>query len=421
MIYDKFNFDENIERKADISLKICKDQFDYIDEIVEYNSGKVLKAFIDNKISESHFNPTTGYGYDDKGRDTLDKVFAQIMGAEDALVRQDFASGTHAITVALFGILRPGDTVLSISGAPYDTLQGAIGISNNHSSGTLKDFKINYDQVDLNKYSCFDLDAIKLKLTNKQIKMVMIQRSCGYSQRDSINLEEIKKVCKFIKKISPSTVIFVDNCYGEFVEKLEPCEVGADLIAGSLIKNPGGAIAPTGGYIAGKKALVEMCANRLTTPATGREIGSNPSGHRQLYMGLYFAPLVVGQALKTAVFASAFFETLGFKTSPHFSKKRTDIIQKIAMNSKEQLIGFCKGIQNASAVDSFLTPEPWDMPGYDNKIIMAAGAFTLGSSIELSADAPIREPYTVFMQGGTNFYNSKVSLIKAAQLTIKQK
>ncbi len=410
-----FDFDENILKKADIALKLCKKQFEDIEKIKDYNTQKMLEAFINNHISESHFNQSTGYGYDDKGRDTLDKVFAEVMGSEDALVRQDFASGTHAITVALFGVLRPGDTVLSASGVPYDTLQASIGIAKNHGSGTLTDFGIKYEQIELTKESKVDLDKLGKALRAKKIKLVMLQRSCGYSERNSLSIEEIATVATKIKEVSPGTLLFVDNCYGEFVQTKEPCDYGVDLIAGSLIKNPGGGIAATGGYIAGKRELVEMCACRLTTPSTGREIGCNPSGYRELYMGIYMAPMIVAEALKTAVFAAAFYETLGFEVMPRFYDSRFDIIQKIKMQTPEQLIAFCQGIQSASPIDSFVLPEPWDMPGYDNKIIMAAGAFTLGSSIELSADAPIRKPYLAFMQGGTNFSAAKLAVLKAAK------
>ncbi len=409
-----FEFDKNIKKVADEACFECKKIFNKIEEVKEYNSQKVLKAFINNRVSESHFNQSTGYGYGDRGRDALDKIFAEIMNSEDALVRQDFASGTHAITVALFALLRPGDTVISASGIPYDTLQGAIGISKNHGSGTLIDFGIKYDQIELTEESKIDLQALKYKLKNNSIKLVILQRSCGYSERESLSINEIEKACKTVKEVSPNTLVFVDNCYGEFVEKLEPCAVGTDLIAGSLIKNPGGAIAPTGGYIAGKSELIEMCACRLTTAATGREIGCNPYGQRELYMGIYMAPMIVAEALKTAVFTALLFEKLGYETSPSFSSERHDIIQKIKMKNEQELIKFCQGIQCASPVDSFLTPEPWDMPGYDNKVIMAAGAFTLGSSIELSADAPLREPYTVFVQGGINFESAKIGILTAA-------
>lgn len=408
-----FNIDEKILSLAKRAISISKCQFENIDRITQYNQQKVLKAFIDNNVSESHFIQSTGYGYSDRGRETLDSVFASIFEAEDALVRHNFVSGTHALTVALFGVLRPGDTMLCVTGAPYDTLHGVIGMDE-CTSGSLREFKINYKQVDLKEDGTLDFDKIK-KEVYKGLKMVYIQRSRGYTLRPSLFVDDIKKVSKIVKEIDPNCIVMLDNCYGEFVEIDEPLSNGVDLMAGSLIKNPGGGIAPTGGYIAGKKDLVEKCSYRLTTPGTGKEIGATLNQNRELYMGIFNAPHVTGEALKTAVFASALFELLGYEVYPKYTDRRADIIQSIKLGNAERLISFCQGIQKGSPIDAFVKPEPWDMPGYDSKVIMAAGAFTLGASIELSADAPLREPYAVFMQGGINFHSAKIGVMLAAQ------
>ena len=408
-----FNIDEKILSLAKRAISISKCQFENIDRITQYNQQKVLKAFIDNNVSESHFIQSTGYGYSDRGRETLDSVFASIFEAEDALVRHNFVSGTHALTVALFGVLRPGDTMLCVTGAPYDTLHGVIGMDE-CTSGSLREFKINYKQIDLKEDGTLDFDKIK-KEVYKGLKMVYIQRSRGYTLRPSLFVEDIKKVSKIVKEIDPNCIVMLDNCYGEFVEIDEPLSNGVDLMAGSLIKNPGGGIAPTGGYIAGKKDLIEKCSYRLTTPGTGKEIGATLNQNRELYMGIFNAPHVTGEALKTAVFASALFELLGYEVYPKYTDRRADIIQSIKLGNAERLISFCQGIQKGSPVDAFVKPEPWDMPGYDSKVIMAAGAFTLGASIELSADAPLREPYAVFMQGGINFHSAKIGVMLAAQ------
>lgn len=408
-----FNIDEKILSLAKRAISISKCQFENIDRITQYNQQKVLKAFIDNNVSESHFIQSTGYGYSDRGRETLDSVFASIFEAEDALVRHNFVSGTHALTVALFGVLRPGDTMLCVTGAPYDTLHGVIGMDE-CTSGSLREFKINYKQIDLKEDGTLDFDKIK-KEVYKGLKMVYIQRSRGYTLRPSLFVDDIKKVSKIVKEIDPNCIVMLDNCYGEFVEIDEPLSNGVDLMAGSLIKNPGGGIAPTGGYIAGKKDLVEKCSYRLTTPGTGKEIGATLNQNRELYMGIFNAPHVTGEALKTAVFASALFELLGYEVYPKYTDRRADIIQSIKLGNAERLISFCQGIQKGSPIDAFVKPEPWDMPGYDSKVIMAAGAFTLGASIELSADAPLREPYAVFMQGGINFHSAKIGVMLAAQ------
>ena len=413
-----FDIDNRIIEASEKAMELCKDKLAEIDSIQEYNQQKMIKAFQNAGVRESYFCGSTGYGYDDFGRDALDRVYAFAFDAEDALVRHNFASGTHTLTVALFGILRPGDTMLSVCGMPYDTIRSAIGIEGNYS-GSLKDFNINFDMVDLKPDGTLDYDAIRDRIAETKPKMVYIQRSRGYSLRATLTWKEIKRICDISKEVSPESVIMLDNCYGEFVEKVEPLSIGVDIMAGSLIKNPGGGIAPTGGYIAGKSELVEMCSYRLTTPGTGKEIGATLNTSREMFMGAYHAPHVTGEALKTAVFASALFEILGYKTAPKFNEDRGDIIQLIELGDEEKLISFCGGIQSGSAVDSFVQPMPSDMPGYENQVIMAAGAFTLGSSIELSADAPLREPYAVWMQGGLNFHGGKLGVMLAADRILK--
>lgn len=407
-----FNISPEIIESSNKALSLCADKLKEIDEIQEYNQQKMIMAFQKAGVSESHFAGTTGYGYGDRGRDVLDKVFAYVFDAEDALVRHNFVSGTHALTVALFGVLRPGDKMLSVTGTPYDTLRSAIGIEGSYP-GSLIDFGIKYDEIALKQDGTVDYNAIKNKLDNSY-RMVYIQRSRGYSTRPTLTCDDIEKIVKTVRSINEEVIIMLDNCYGEFVEKKQPLSCGVDLMAGSLIKNPGGGIAPTGGYIAGKTDLVEMCAYRLTTPGTGKEIGATLNVTRELYLGAYHAPHATGEALKTAVFASALFEILGYKTSPKYNESRGDIIQLIMLGTPEKLEQFCVGIQHASAVDSFVTPYPDDMPGYEDKVIMAAGAFTMGSSIELSADAPLREPYAVWMQGSLNFHAGKLGVMLAA-------
>ena len=409
-----FKIDERLKIAADNALLMCENQFKNIDSVAEYNQQKVLSAFINNSISESHFAASTGYGYNDRGRDTLEQVFAECVGAESALIRHNFVSGTHTLTVALFGLLRPGDTMLCLTGRPYDTLIGVLGIDG-ESDGSLKDYNINYEQVDLKADGTPDMEAIEQALKSKKYKMAYIQRSRGYTLRPSLSVSKIKEMAALVKKISPDTIVMVDNCYGEFVEKMEPTEVGCDIMAGSLIKNPGGGIASTGGYIAGKKELVEKCSFRLTAPGVGAEVGASLGHTRELYMGLFAAPRVVGEALKTAVFAAALFKGFGYNVSPEVNDTRADIIQSIELKNPESLIDFCRGIQSGSPIDSFAAPEPSEMPGYDCDIIMAAGAFTLGSSIELSADAPLREPFAVWLQGGLNFHSAKVGVMLAAE------
>lgn len=415
---DFFDIDQKIIEAAEKAMKLCSAELKKIDEIQEYNQRKMIKAFQLAGVRESHLKGSTGYGYDDAGRDALDSVYAYCFDAEDALVRHNFVSGTHALTVALFGILRPNDTMLSVTGMPYDTIRSAIGIEGDYP-GTLKDFGIKFEMTELKDDGTVDFEEVERQIADKQPKMVYIQRSRGYSLRNSLTYKEIKKICDISKRVSPKSIVMLDNCYGEFVEKVEPLSVGVDIMAGSLIKNPGGGIAPTGGYIAGKKELVEMCAYRLTTPGTGKEIGATLDVSREMFMGAYHAPHVTGEALKTAVFAAALFEILGYETTPKYNDERGDIIQLIMLGDEQKLESFCGGIQSGSAVDSFVVPVASDMPGYENKVIMAAGAFTLGSSIELSADAPIRPPYAVWMQGGLNFHGGKLGIMLAADKILK--
>ncbi len=408
-----FQFDDKIQQAADQALALCADHFAEIERIKEYNQQKMLKAFQQYHVSESMFCGSTGYGYDDRGRDTLDKIYAYVFDAEDALARHNFMSGTHTLTVALFGMLRPGDEMLSVTGTPYDTLQPVIGIT--ECCGSLKDFGVKYSEVALKADGTVDLESIKKAVIEKQPKMVYIQRSKGYATRPSLRNKEIKEICDVVKPVSPDTIIMLDNCYGEFTEYESPLTLGVDIMAGSMIKNAGGGIAPTGGYIAGRADLVELCAYRLSSPGTGREIGCTLSVLREMYMGAFHAPSVTAEAIKTAVFASALFEVLGYDVEPSYQAKRGDIIDVIVLGSPEKMCAFCRGIQAGSPIDSFVTPNPAPMPGYDSDVIMAAGAFTLGSSIEMSADGPIREPYAVYLQGGLSFATAKVSVMLAAQ------
>lgn len=415
-----FSVDKRLAEISDKAEKQAREAFDRIDAIAEYNQQKVLASFIRHNVSESHFVPTTGYGYGDRGRDALDEILADIMGAEDALIRHSIVSGTHAITIALFAMLRPGDTLLAATGAPYDTLEQVIG-HKSPSAGSLAEYGVGYQQVELDENECPDLPSIQQALRNNDaIRVVHIQRSRGYCTRPSLTIEWIKKIVDAVREIRKDVTIFVDNCYGEFVERLEPCQVGADLIAGSLIKNPGGGIAENGGYLCGTKACIEQCAYRMTTPGLGREVGASLGHNRSLYMGLFQAPHVVGEALKTAVYAASLFELLGFRVSPTADEIRGDIIQTVFLNNSENLIAFCQGMQKGAPVDSFVVPEPWDMPGYTSQVIMAAGAFTMGASIELSADAPLREPYAAYMQGGLNYASGKIGVLLAAQSMLER-
>ena len=411
---DFFKIDERLQKLDAAVLQQCSKPFAEIEKTTEYCQLKVLNAFIENGVSESHFAATTGYGYDDRGRDTLDRVVAQSLGAEDALLRYSFASGTHTIAVALFGVLRPGDRLLCVTGRPYDTLIGVLGCDEK-TSGSLADFNIEYNEVALKPDGTPNHAAITEELKSGAYKVAYIQRSRGYSLRPSLQIAEIERLCQTIRAAAPGVIIMVDNCYGEFTHRQEPCCVGADLIMGSLIKNPGGGIAPSGGYIAGRKELIEQCAYRMTAPGVGREIGATLGHNRDLFMGWFNAPHVTGEALKTAVFAAAFFESCGYTVTPTAAEPRADIIQSIVLENPKALIAFCQGMQRGAPVDSFVTPEPWDMPGYNDQVIMAAGAFTLGSSIDLSADAPLREPYAAWMQGGLNFHSAHAGVLLAAQ------
>ncbi len=405
-----FDFSDKIKKAADKAMELVKPRFAELDRLCEYNGQRVLKAFIDNRVSEMHLKGTTGYGYNDDGRDKLDAVFAQVLGAEDALVRHNFVNGTHALTTALFGVLRPRDTLLSVTGMPYDTLQEVILGEN---CGSLRDFGVNFAMIPL--LADGTPDYTKIAEHASEASAAYIQRSRGYSLRPSFDIAEISKIIQTIRGKNSDCIIMVDNCYGELVEDREPTAVGADLIVGSLIKNLGGGIAETGGYIAGKRELVEQCAYRLTCPGAGKEVGCTLGQNRGMFMGLFRAPETVCAALKTSVFAAAFFEELGFETFPKYGEKRTDIIAALKLGSPEKLVAFCEGIQSGSPVDSAAAPEPWDMPGYDSKVIMAAGAFTMGSSIELSADAPLREPYAVWLQGGLTFAAGKAGVMLAAE------
>ncbi len=415
-----FDFDKRIIELSEKASEKAKAQFEKIDEITEYNQQKMLKAFINGGVSESCFTESTGYGYGDRGREIIDRVFAEAVGAEDSIVRHNFTCGTHTLAVALFGVLRPGDIMLSVTGRPYDTIHPVIGISeSNENMGSLKDFGVKYEEIDLNDEGRMDFDAIEKRLSSGDVRMVYIQRSRGYSLRPTLSVGEIKKVVDIAKKYE-NTMVMVDNCYGEWTEKIEPTDVGADLMAGSLIKNPGGGIAKTGGYIAGRHEFVEQCAYRMTTPGLGREVGATLGHSRELFMGIFNGPHVVGEALKTAVFTASLFELMGYGVTPAVEETRHDIIQAVKLQDENKLIAFCQGLQKGAPVDSFVTPEPWDMPGYDSKVIMAAGAFTLGSSIELSADAPLREPFAVWLQGGLNFHSGKVAVMFAANEVLKR-
>lgn len=408
-----FDFSPALLEAAEKAMDMCRQPFAELDRLCEYNGQRVLKAFIDNRVSDIHMKGTNGYGYGDDGRDKLDAVFAQILGAEDALVRHNFVNGTHAITTALFGILRTGDALLSLTGEPYDTIQGVI---HGEGTGSLKDFGVKYAQVDLLADGTPDYEGISAAAAD--CKVAYIQRSRGYSLRPSFSIDVIGEMVKAVRRVNSKCIIMVDNCYGELVEEREPLAVGADLIIGSLIKNLGGGIAETGGYIAGNAKAVELCAYRLTTPGTGKEVGASLNQLRGMYLGIFHAPEAVCAALKTSVFATALFELLGYECFPRYNEKRTDIIAALKLGGEKQLIAFCEGIQSGSPVDSFASPEPWDMPGYDSKVIMAAGAFTMGASVELSADAPLREPYAVWLQGGLTFPTGKAGVMLAAQKMI---
>ena len=419
-IKDNFGISDKTLKLVSEAEESIKEQFKHIENICEINQLRVMKAFADNRVSDSHFVATTGYGYDDLGRDTLDRVYADIMGAEDALVRHNFISGTHTISTALFAVLRPNDILVSITGKPYDTLEEVIGIQGEAGNGSLKDFGVKYVQIDLKHDGTPDLEQIKFTLTHMNVKAVTIQRSKGYGWRPTYSAKDIGALIEFVKEISPETICIVDNCYGEFVETEEPTAYGADLIAGSLIKNPGGGLAPTGGYIAGKQKYVELCAYRLTSVGIGKEAGASLGFNRQMYQGLFMAPHVVSQALKAAVLCSAVFEKLGFEVDPKPNEIGHDIIQSIKFGDPDKVTAFCQGIQKGAPVDSFVTPEPWDMPGYSSQVIMAAGAFVQGASIELSADAPIKPPYIAYMQGGLTYESAKLGIMVAADKMLRK-
>lgn len=411
-MYKNMGICDEVYDYCDNIIKSLHDRFEEIDKNAEYNQMKVIKAMQDNKVAEMHLSGTTGYGYNDDGRDTLEKVYSEIFKTEDALVRPQIICGTHALNVALSSNLRPGDELLSPVGKPYDTMDEIIGIR--PSKGSLAEYGITYAQVDLLPDGGFDYEGIKNAI-NERTKLVTIQRSKGYASRPTLSVERIGELISFIKGIKPDVICMVDNCYGEFVERIEPSEVGADMIVGSLIKNPGGGLAPCGGYIAGKKECVEQAAYRLSSPGLGKEVGATLGVNQSFYQGLFLSPVVVAGALKGAIFAANVYEKAGFVVRPDGSEPRYDIIQAVELGSADGLLAFCKGIQAAAPVDSFVTPEPWPMPGYDSDVIMAAGAFVQGSSIELSADGPLKEPYSVFFQGGLTWYHAKLGIMMSVQ------
>lgn len=417
-----FEFTETTRAASELALRDAETVFGRIDALAEHNQRKVLAAFVRNRVDETDFAPTTGYGYNDKGREKLDRLLADIFGCEDALIRAaTLTCGTHALAVALWGVLRPGDVLLCVTGTPYDTLHSVVGIGGRGAGqGTLADFGVRYAQVDLTEKDELDYAAIEREAAGPGVRMVYIQRSRGYSLRHSISTAEIERVCAIVRRVNGQAVVMVDNCYGEFTERREPAEAGADLFAGSLIKNPGGGAAPCGGYIAGRRELVELCSYRLTSPGLGRGVGPSLGCIKDLYLGLFHAPHVTGEALKTAVFAAALFSRLGFRVTPAFGEERHDIVEAVCLENADRLIAFCQGMQKGAPVDSFVTPIPWPMPGYGCPVIMSAGAFISGSSIELSADAPLREPYAVWMQGGLNFHSGKVGVMLAADEIVRR-
>lgn len=413
-IYEELGISKEVFEFGQNILDGLKDRFEKIDETAEFNQLKVLKAMQDNKVSEACLLGTTGYGYNDLGRETLERVYASVFHTEDALVRPQITCGTHALALALMSNLRPGDILFSPAGKPYDTLEEVIGIRD--SKGSLKEYGIDYIQTDLLADGSFDYDGIReVLLSNDKIKLATIQRSKGYQTRPTFSVERIGELIKFIKDLRPDVLCMVDNCYGEFVQRVEPTDVGADMVVGSLIKNPGGGLAPIGGYIAGKKECVENAAYRLTSPGLGKEVGASLGILPAFYQGFFLAPTVTASALKGAIFAANIYEKLGFFVIPNGSEERFDIIQAVTFGKPEGVIAFCEGVQAAAPVDSFVTPEPWDMPGYDAQVIMAAGAFVSGSSIELSADGPIKEPYSVFFQGGLTWPHAKLGILKTLQ------
>jgi len=411
-IINNFNITADVYDFGQSVIQSVKDKFEAIDETAKYNQIKVLKAFQDNRVSDVHFNATTGYGYDDAGREAIDSIYAQVFGAEDAMVRHNIVNGTHAISLCLFAVLRPGDTLVAVTGKPYDTLEEVIGICGD-GNGSLKEFGVNYKQVDLLDGKV-DYDGV-LSTVDKNTKAVIIQKSKGYSFRRSLTCDDIKKIVETVKGISKDIICIVDNCYGEFAERIEPTTVGADLIAGSLIKNPGGGLAETGGYIAGKAKYVELASYKLNSVGLGKHVGATLGMNKQFLQGFFMAPRTVAESIKTALFCGCAFEKLGFEVSPATNEYRSDIIQAIKFGTEDGIIKFCQGIQQGAPVDSFVTPYPWDMPGYSHQVIMAAGAFTQGASIELSADGPITPPYIAYMQGGLTFDSGYIGVLKAIQ------
>ena len=409
-------FSQELLTLAAEAEKALADRFAEIDRVAFLGTEKVMDAFREHRVSETMFNPTSGYGYDDHGRDVLDEIWAEVMGAEAAFVRHNIVNGTQALAIGLFGLLRPGDIMFSIAGKPYDTLEEVIGISGTAGNGSLADFGVEYKQADLLPDGAFDFDAIEktLRAEGNRVKVVFIQRSKGYLNRKTLSVAEIGEAVRFVKGISPESYVVVDNCYGEFTETIEPTAVGADMIIGSLIKNPGGGMAETGGYIAGTHRAVELASYRLTSVGVGCEVGATLGLNKSMYKGLFYAPHTTAQALKTAHLAAYIFEKLGFAVEPRWDEPRHDIIQTVITGSADKLCAFCRGIQKGSPVDAFVTPEPWEMPGYGDKVIMAAGAFTQGASIELSADGPLREPYTAFFQGGLTYESGKIGILAAA-------
>ena len=409
-----FDFSEELQELAERAMCDIALRFSEIEAVAEANTRRILNAFRTARVSDAHFAGSTGYGYDDRGRETLDAIFAEVFGAEAALVRTSFANGTHAISAALFGALKAGDTLLSVTGAPYDTIQTAIGV-NGATRGSLREWGVAYRQIEIDERRERWLASVREAAADENVAAVLIQRSRGYSERDALSISDIAHLADAVHGANPRAAVIVDNCYGEFVEALEPCAVGADLIAGSLIKNPGGGLAPCGGYVAGRADLVEGAAFRLTSPGIGAEVGATLDVNRSLFQGFFMAPHTVAQALKTAVFCARLLELSGFDVSPTWDEPRSDIIQSVRLGDGELVKRFCAGIQAASPVDSHVTPEPWAMPGYDCDVIMAAGAFISGASIELSADAPMREPYTVYLQGGLTFEAGKLGIMSAAE------
>ena len=415
-MYGNFNVSKKLSELSNVCECELREIYNAVDDVCMYNSAKVLNAFTNNNISETHFGTTTGYGYNDIGREVIEKVYSDIFRCEDALVRSQIISGTHALTVTLFALLRPNDTLLSITGKPYDTLDEVIGIKDNTSS--LKSFGVKYDQIDLINDD-FDYNGIEKRLNKEFVKVIEIQRSKGYSTRKSIGLDKVDKVINLIKRVSPNTIVMIDNCYCEFVSKKEPTEVGADIVVGSLIKNLGGGIASNGGYICGKKELIHLCAERLNVPGEAKEVGPSMGMNKAFLQGLFMAPNVVRNSVKTAIFTSKLLEVLGFDVEPAWNEERCDIVQNVIFNDREKLIKYCQGIQSASPIDSNVTPVPWDMPGYSDEVIMASGSFTQGSSIELSCDAPLKEPYIAYQQGGLTYEYGKLGVLKAVSMIIE--